>query len=328
MVSQKTRLSLAALGGAAFVSSLAAFAATTPAPVPGGNATPGFSAAPAPPAKLPPPPAPGIVARVNGQDVTREELVTLLMKRYGSAALEQLIDQKILEQAAQKQNITASSQDLELQYQSYKLSNGPQIESLENQYGKDYLLQNLIKPGVLVKKIGETLVKVDPADLDEVKASHILIAFDPAPATDAAAQAKSKEDAKKLADQVFAEAKKPGADFAALAKKYSKDPGSAAQGGDLGYFGRGRMVPPFEDAAFKAKPGEIVGPVETTYGYHIIKVVDRRDVSKLSPVEREQKREQLIMSKAREPIQAWVSRQKTEAKVERYSLDDTKTASR
>ena len=67
-----------------------------------------------------------------------------------------------------------------------------------------------------------------------------------------------------------------GADFTTLAEIHSADPGSAVKGGDLGWFGRGRMVPPFEEAAFKAKSGDIVGPVESRFGYHIIWVRDRR----------------------------------------------------
>src|SRR5204862_290758 len=64
------------------------------------------------------------------------------------------------------------------------------------------------------------------------------------------------------------------AQFAELAKKFSQDPGSAGQGGDLGLFARdGSMVKPFEDAVFGAKPGDIVGPVQTDFGWHVIKVV-------------------------------------------------------
>ncbi|MCD6167173.1 hypothetical protein DRQ12_07415 [candidate division KSB1 bacterium] len=69
---------------------------------------------------------------------------------------------------------------------------------------------------------------------------------------------------------------KDGEDFAELAQVYSEDPASAAKGGDLGYFGRGSMVKPFEDAAFAARPGEVVGPIQTQFGLHIIKVEDRK----------------------------------------------------
>ncbi len=105
---------------------------------------------------------------------------------------------------------------------------------------------------------------------EERKASHILINV----AKDA------KEDVKKAAkakaDALYAQAVKNPTGFAELAVKNSQDTGSAVNGGDLGYFKRGAMVKPFEDAAFKAKKGEIVGPVLSDFGYHIIRVVDIR----------------------------------------------------
>ena len=97
---------------------------------------------------------------------------------------------------------------------------------------------------------------------EQRQASHILLKAD---GDKAAARAK--------AEAVLAEVKAAGADFAALAKKYSQDPGSAAQGGDLGLFARGAMVKPFEDAAFKLKEGEISGLVESDFGLHIIKLI-------------------------------------------------------
>ena len=97
-----------------------------------------------------------------------------------------------------------------------------------------------------------------------VKASHILIKF-----------GNNKDSAKALAEEVFQKAKS-GEDFATLAKTYSEDKGSAQQGGDLGWFGKGQMIKPFEDAAFAATPGSIVGPVESEFGYHIIKVIDKQ----------------------------------------------------
>jgi peptidyl-prolyl cis-trans isomerase D len=98
------------------------------------------------------------------------------------------------------------------------------------------------------------------------QASHILISV---PADASAAQ---KEAARAKAEQVAKEAMaKPGS-FAELAKRYSQDPGSAAKGGDLGYFPRGAMVKAFSDAVFKMSQGEIAGPVQSEFGYHIIKL--------------------------------------------------------
>lgn len=97
-----------------------------------------------------------------------------------------------------------------------------------------------------------------------IRASHILI------------DAQNNDTAKALsrAKEILARVRQ-GENFAALAKDYSNDPGSAAQGGDLGWFGKGRMVKPFEDACYKAQVNQIVGPVKTQFGYHIIKVTGK-----------------------------------------------------
>jgi peptidyl-prolyl cis-trans isomerase D len=123
-------------------------------------------------------------------------------------------------------------------------------------------------------------VTVDPADVkkqydanvqqyskaEERTVSHILIAMK-ADGSDA-----DRAAAKKQAEDMLARAKANPAKFGDLAREFSKDPGSAQQGGDLGTFARGTMVKAFEDAAFAAKPGDIVGPVQTEFGWHIIKV--------------------------------------------------------
>jgi peptidyl-prolyl cis-trans isomerase C len=95
------------------------------------------------------------------------------------------------------------------------------------------------------------------APVTQIKASHILV--------------KTEEEAKKILEKL-----KKGEDFAQLARKYSIDTASAKNGGDLGYFTRGQMVPEFEAAASRLKPGEISEPVKTKFGYHIIKVSDKK----------------------------------------------------
>ncbi|MFN8577212.1 MAG: peptidylprolyl isomerase [Candidatus Sericytochromatia bacterium] len=94
--------------------------------------------------------------------------------------------------------------------------------------------------------------KVDFTEKESVEASHILV--------------KSEAEAKKIYDEV-----KSGKDFSELAKKYSQDPGSKNNGGSLGYFSKGQMVPEFEKSAFSLKVGEISQPVKTSFGYHILK---------------------------------------------------------
>lgn len=136
------------------------------------------------------------------------------------------------------------------------------------------MLNNLPVRGVvgpIQTQQGMTFVRLDDRRTGTnvmTKASHILIRF-------VANNQVSKDSAKAIADKVLQEAKS-GADFADLAKKNSQDPGSAQNGGDLGFFGKGMMVKPFEEAAQSAAVGSVVGPVETQFGWHIIKVTDRK----------------------------------------------------
>ena len=106
------------------------------------------------------------------------------------------------------------------------------------------------------------------AEKEKRRASHILIS---APKT---AQGEERQKARAKADELLAAVKKNPDSFAEVARKNSADPGSAAKGGDLDFFGKGAMVKPFEDTAFALKKGEISGVVETDYGFHIIKLTD------------------------------------------------------
>ena len=98
-------------------------------------------------------------------------------------------------------------------------------------------------------------------------AAHILISVA------AQASAAEKQAARAKAERILKEAKKSPQKFAELARKYSEDPGSASHGGDLGFFNRGMMVKPFDDAVFSLKPGEISGLVQSDFGFHIIKLL-------------------------------------------------------
>jgi peptidyl-prolyl cis-trans isomerase D len=111
---------------------------------------------------------------------------------------------------------------------------------------------------------------------EERRASHILLSA-PASASDAERQA-----ARARAEQLVNQARKAPQSFAALAQQYSQDPGSAANGGDLGYFGRNMMVKAFEDAVFQMKPDEISDIVETDFGFHIIKLTAIKDPKPVS----------------------------------------------
>ena len=158
--------------------------------------------------------------------------------------------------------------------------------------------------------------KEHPSDFDEVRVRHILISTQPKeePEEDADTDKKdkkpaekpkalTKEEARKKAQDLLARVRK-GEDFAKLAKENSDDPGSKDKGGEYDFFGHGRMVPEFEKAAFALKPGEISDLVETQFGFHIIKLEERRAAASAS----DQKVHQQIIEKLKQ--------EKLEAKID------------
>ena len=158
--------------------------------------------------------------------------------------------------------------------------------------------RDLLRDDILVQKFSTRLqeeVKVTPDDLREVRASHILLT--------------KEAEAQMLLQQI-----KNGGDFAALAKKHSKDAGSAAKGGDLGYFSGGMMVAPFEQAAFALKKGEVSGIVKTPFGFHIIKLADSR-IRKFPGNEKEPERAALREQQDKS-FRRWYSEARGKAKVE------------
>jgi len=137
----------------------------------------------------------------------------------------------------------------------------------------DPLKQGLLKNAVNRQVIGPintgdglSFFRLDDRKSGEnlsVKASHILIEF-----------GTNKDSSKAVANKIMSDIK-AGGDFAAIAAEKSSDKSSAVKGGDLGYFTKGMMVKPFEDAAFAGKAGDLIGPIESQFGYHIIKVIDK-----------------------------------------------------
>jgi len=198
-----------------------------------------------------------VVARVNGVDIRQSDLA-LAEEEVGPNMPQMSPDQKrdylityladviILAQAAEKQKV-ADRDDVK-----------HRIEFARNKVLMETLLQEAGTKGVTdeaMHKVYDDAVKQMPSE-QEVHARHILVA--------------TEDEAKAIEDQL-----KKGADFAALAKEKSKDPG-AADGGDLGYFTKDQMVPEFADVAFKLDKGQISDPVHTQFGWHVIKVEDKR----------------------------------------------------
>jgi peptidyl-prolyl cis-trans isomerase C len=146
---------------------------------------------------------------------------------------------------------------------------------------------------------------------ERVKASHILIKVDEGTTEEKKAEARKK--IKEIQQKV-----QKGEDFAELAKTYSEGP-SAPKGGDLDFFGRGQMVKPFEDAAFSLKPNETSDIVETKFGYHLIKVVDKQPAKKVAYADvKERIDKHLKDQKLRTERQLYFDRLKKDAKIEKF----------
>ena len=146
---------------------------------------------------------------------------------------------------------------------------------------------------------------------ERVKASHILIKVD-----EGASEEKKAEARKKIEE--IQQKVKQGEDFAELAKTYSEGP-SAPRGGDLDFFGRGQMVKPFEEAAFSLKPNETSNIVETRFGYHLIKVVDKQPAKMIAYADvKDRIGKHLKDQKLRTERQLYFDRLKKDAKIEKF----------
>jgi peptidyl-prolyl cis-trans isomerase C len=198
-----------------------------------------------------------VVARVNGVDIRQSDLAfaeeeiggnmpTIPPEQKRDYLINYLVDVIVLSQAAEKQNL-GDRPDVKrrLTFDRSRLL----MESLLQDAGKASLSEDA------ERKVYEEAVK-QVKNEEEVHARHILVP--------------TEDEAKAILAQL-----KGGADFATLAKEKSKDPG-AAEGGDLGYFTKEQMVPEFAEVAFKLGKGQLSDPVKTQFGWHIIKVEDKR----------------------------------------------------
>lgn len=168
----------------------------------------------------------------------------------------------------------------------------------------------------------EQYFKDHPSDFDEVRVRHILISTEPKAGGDdegdkgkdkdkkEAPKPLTKEEAKQKAQAILERVRK-GEDFAKLAKENSDDPGSKDKGGEYDFFGKGRMVPEFEETAFKLNPGQISDLVETQFGFHIIQLEERRSATSASD------------PKVRQQITEKLKQEKLEARIEEITAAST-----
>lgn len=199
-----------------------------------------------------------VVVETKEGNITKEELYNEMKERYGKEVLRDLVHEKVL---SKKFKVTDKEIDQEIE--NLKEMYGVQYDLAVQQSGEE-AIRKMVKLDLLRQKAAMDDIKVTDEELKKyyneykpkVRASHILV------------------DDEKTAKEIKAKLEK-GEDFAKLAKQYSKDTGSAQNGGDLGWFGPGKMVEEFEKAAYTLNVGEISNPVKTQFGYHIIKVTDK-----------------------------------------------------
>ncbi|HEY9854564.1 MAG TPA: peptidylprolyl isomerase [Stenomitos sp.] len=245
------------------------------------------------------------------QQLTERELLLQQAEKLGLKATQAEIDAKIAEvkkQFPDDATFKKTLKDFGISEADLKdqVTKGVTIEKLQKEATKDLTVTDQQIKEFYAKN------KAQFTHTEEVNASHILIKFDEQ------AKDKAKDEARALAKIKEIQAKlKAGGDFAELAKANSEDPGSKDSGGNLGFFGKGRMVPEFEKAAFALKEGQVSEPVKTNFGYHLIKRGEMRPARTESLAEvTPQIREQLVGQQRNGAFQKYVDSLKKDAKIE------------
>ena len=299
-------------------------------------------------------PANGVAADVNGDKIMVADLnrqvadikdsepalqtnspeATQALVSLRGKMLDDLISSKLLSQEARRRKIVVAPKDIddliaqtrkrfatEADFNKWLTSRGVSLGQLRtiltDESAMDELTAQITSDVTVSDADVAKYYRENPEDFTiepAVKAQHILLAINPS--ASAADKAAVRKRAQNLIDQL-----KKGADFAALAKTNSDDQSNKDQGGQLPPFERGTMVKPFEDAAFAAKKGDIVGPVETQFGFHIIKIneVLPQKIVDLADVKDDPRLKAVILrDKKQDKFDAFVAGLRASAKINKY----------
>lgn len=307
------------------------------------------SAAPAPaPADNKPIELPEVVATVNGQNITKQQLQELFNAAIQASGakiadlnseqqlggytqlLQDLIMDKLVAEAASTEKVSDADVDAELAKIKGQFPDDKAFQEQIAQSGMtpDKLKENIrtglqqsrwmksqVKSPEITDDQAKTFYESNIKEFEQpetVKATHILFMVEPDAPADVVKQ--KEEAAAKAAERAAA-----GEDFTKLAKELSEEPGASESGGDLGFFPKDRMVPEFADVAFAQKVGDISKPVKTQFGWHVIKVTDKKAAG---TVPFDQVKEQVVSylksNNQREAVQAVLNKLKESAKIETF----------
>ena len=245
------------------------------------------------------------VATVGSEKITKDDLYNYMVRQSGQQALDALISEKIIELEAKKNNVKVEASEIDEEIATYEEMYGGK-ESLEaalasSGFDMAYLRGN-IETNLMIKKILEPTIEITETEIsdyftqnkasfdqqEQVSARHILV--------------ETVETANEVLDKLS-----NGEDYEALASEYSIDTSNKDSGGALGFFGRGQMVPAFEEAAFTAEVGKVVGPVETDYGYHLLIVDEKVEAVEATLEEKkEEVRDTLLDQKIQSQVTTWL----------------------
>ncbi|MGO4887492.1 peptidylprolyl isomerase [Anaerobacillus sp. MEB173] len=216
-----------------------------------------------------------ILVETSVGNVTEAEFLERLQEKHGEQVLTEIVQAKIIEAKAKEMGITDEEIDAELERMKADFENDEQfLMTIQMQLGVNSIeefRENFVPAQIVFTRLQTAGVEISEEEIreyyeenleefSEVEARHILV--------------EDEETANDIIAKINA-----GEDFAELAKEHSIDTGSGAKGGDLGYFSKGMMVAPFEEAAFSLDIGEISEPVESQFGFHIIEVTGQQEFS-------------------------------------------------
>ncbi len=293
-----------------------------------------------------PPTIPNVLAKVNGEAIERwefENAVKRMESRAGGPVppdrrdevlrnvLDQLVAYHLLAQESRTRKIEVSQAEVDARMGQIRQSFPTEAAFTQGLAAQGLTVDQVkqqTRTGIEVSKVidAEVSSKIAVTDAeveafykgnldrfkqgDSVHAAHVLIAVPAQAPPTAKAEGKAKADA--VLKQL-----KAGADFATVAKAESQDPGSAPNGGDLGFFQKGQMTPAFEEVAFKLKPGATSGVVETPFGFHIIKVIEKRAARTAPFAEASAQIKEFLVSNQREQkLEQFIAQMKTKAKID------------